>query len=383
TTAYTYHGTSNRVHTVSQSDGTAMTLTYDAQNRVKTLMDGESNVTEYFYDDANTTRVVIGGQTTTYRFDTNERLLSKEGVANHQIIKTEYGYYADDTMHPGKLAWMKDGLGNQVNYTYDARGNQLTQTDGEGRVVTKTYNSANLLETETLGDSTTHYIYNGYNHLRYIVDGEGGVTEFRYNALHQRTSQHIYTQAFSGAEVTGVKLNEWVLSLDKSAQQLTEYAYDFRGQLQSRTTYSDVTREGTGTGTNNTTQYVYDVHGNLLQETMANGRSSTLTYDGLGRVLTKTDANQAQTSFIYNDATQTISTRYANGLWETQTLDKTGALVSLAKGAGQGASELGVERIYRDAQGRAVATEDAEGARSYVLYDDAGRKRFTVDALGA
>ncbi|MCF2860504.1 hypothetical protein L1286_23865, partial [Pseudoalteromonas sp. SMS1] len=59
------------------------------------------------------------------------------------------------------------------------------------------------------------------------------------------------------------------------------------------------------------------------------------------------------------------------------------ALVSLTKGTSQGAGELGVERIYRDAQGRAVATEDAEGARSYVLYDAAGRKRFTVDALGA
>ncbi|MCF2860455.1 hypothetical protein L1286_23610, partial [Pseudoalteromonas sp. SMS1] len=381
-TEYTYHGSSKRIHSVKQSDGTSLTIAYEAHGnefKVKSLTDGEGNQTTYDYVSDNQTSVTIGGAKTDYVFDHKKRLLSVSRVARHQIVKEQYAYNSE-----GRLSQVINGLGHSTHFDYDVYGNVTKQTDANGIAVIRTYNEDNQLLTEQIGENTSYNVYDTKQRLRFSISAEGGVVEYNYNAIGQRVSQHVYTEdTFAGSIKSLTNLETWLGSVNKAAQQRTDYTYDFRGQLNSRTTYSETDVNGLGTGTVSTVKYVYDMHGNLLQETQPNGRISSLTYDGLGRVLSKTDANQAQTSFIYNDATQTISTRYANGLWETQTLDNTGALVSLAKGTSQGAGELGIERIYRDAQGRAVATEDTEGARSYVLYDAAGRKRFTVDALGA
>ncbi|WP_415839127.1 hypothetical protein, partial [Pseudoalteromonas byunsanensis] len=121
-------------------------------------------------------------------------------------------------------------------------------------------------------------------------------------------------------------LQSFINNQDKTAQQLSEYGYDFRGQLSTVTRYSSVNSQGQGVD-GSTTRYVYDAHGKLLQETTPRGVltegtegdfSTRYSYDGLGRVLSQTDANQAQTLYTYDDANQRIGTQYANGLWQTQ-----------------------------------------------------------------
>ena len=48
-THYTYEGDSNRIESISQSDGTRTAFTYDAEGRVSTVTDGENNITSYHY----------------------------------------------------------------------------------------------------------------------------------------------------------------------------------------------------------------------------------------------------------------------------------------------------------------------------------------------
>ncbi|WP_175401294.1 RHS repeat domain-containing protein, partial [Pseudoalteromonas sp. BMB] len=137
---------------------------------------------------------------------------------------------------------------------------------------------------------------------------------------------------------------------------------------------------------------MYDAHGKLLQETTPRGVVTTGTdndfttsysYDGLGRILTKTDANQAQIQYTYDDANQRIGTRFANGLWQTQMFDRAGALVSSAEGTSLGNSRYGTERIYYNQEGQAVATKDKQGAISYTLYDESGNKAAVISKTGA
>ncbi|MCF6437002.1 putative Ig domain-containing protein [Pseudoalteromonas sp. MMG022] len=389
-TKYTYHGDSNRVHTLSQSDGTKLTIGYEAHNgdyRVKTLQDGEGNTTTYRYLSDTHTRVTLGQSQVDYHFDNNKRLTAVERVVDGQHVREEYDYNS-----AGQITEVRNGLGQAKTFAYDSAGNLTSQTDGDGVTVTRTYNGANQLLSETLGDNTTHYVYDSNQRLRFTLGADNAVVEYRYNTLGQRVSQHTYTQAnYTSTNRSLSALQSFINSQDKTQQQLSEYSYDFRGQLSTVTRYSSVNSQGQGVD-GSTTRYVYDSHGKLLQETTPRGvqttgtdndYSTTYSYDGLGRVLSKTDANQAQTLYTYDDANQRIGTQYANGLWHTQVFDKTGALISNAKGTSSlGNNSFGLERIYRDEHGRAIAKKDAQNSLSYTLYDKSGNTAATVSNTG-
>ncbi|WP_261627220.1 calcium-binding protein, partial [Pseudoalteromonas holothuriae] len=389
-TKYTYHGDGNRVRTVSQSDGTALTIGYEAHGddyRVKTLQDGQGNTTAYQYVSDSHTRVTLGNSQVDYYFDDAERLSALERVIDGQHVREEYEYNS-----AGQVTEIRNGLGQAKTFTYDAQGNLTTQTDADGVTVKRTYNSHNQLLSEQLGDNTTHYVYDNNQRLRFTLDENNGVVEYRYNALGQRTSQHTYTHAnYIGSNTSLNALEGFVNGLNKTQQQRHDYSYDFRGQLSTVTRYSSVNSQGLGVD-GNTTRYMYDAHGKLLQETTPRGVltqgtdgdfSTTYSYDGLGRLLSKTDANQAQTTYTYDDANQRIGTQYANGLWQTQVFDKAGQLVVNVEGTSLGNNIYGTERIYYNREGQAVATKDKQGAISYTLYDESGNKAATVSKTGA
>ncbi|WP_273047935.1 hypothetical protein, partial [Pseudoalteromonas sp.] len=379
-TRYTYDGNSNRVQSVSQSDGTVLTIGYEAHNgdyRVKSLTDGEGNQTLYNYVNATHTRVTIGGAQVDYHFDAEKRLTSVERVDNHQIVKQEYGYNT-----AGRLHSMTNGLGHQTQYGYDSEGNLTQETDADGVTITRTYNSNNQLTKEQIGTDSTVYVYDTKQRLRFKLDADNRLVEYRYNALGQRVSQHQYTDATYSSSNHSVAALEGFAASQKAHQQRSDYGYDFRGQLNSVSRYSSVTSQGVGSGQVSTTHYVYDAQGRLLQETTPEANSTHFSYDGLGRVLTKTTANQAVTAYTYDDANQRIGTRLASGLWHTEVFDKAGMVTWKAQGTGLGNNSYGTERLYRDEQGRVIAKTDKQGTRSYVLYDHAGQIAATVNNRG-
>ncbi|CAH9050506.1 hypothetical protein PSECIP111951_00206 [Pseudoalteromonas holothuriae] len=387
-TKYTYFGTSNRVEAIRQSDGTSLTVTYEKYGndyRVKTLKDGEGNLTEYKYLSESHTRVSIANNHIDYFFDQKKRLVSTKRVGDNQVIQQNYSY---DNL--GRLNSVTDGMGHITDYEYDNNGNITKQTNANGISVNRKYNNANQLIEEQVGDETTHYIYDAKQRLRFIVNAQNAVVEYGYNNLGQRSRQHVYTTAhYTSSNMSLAALEQFVANVERSEQQKSTYSYDFRGQLNLVTRYT-TTDEGIVSEVSST-RYVYDAQGLLLQETTARGEktatkgdyTTTYSYDGLGRVLVKTDANKAQTTFTYDDANQKIATHYANGLWETNIFDKTGALTSSAKGVSIDDTQLGQTRFYRDAQSRLVAKQDEQGARSYVFYDTAGQRAATVSSTGS
>ncbi|ODB34900.1 hypothetical protein BB427_18190 [Pseudoalteromonas sp. BMB] len=192
-TKYTYHGDSNRIQSVSQSDGTKLTIGYEAHNgdyRVKTLQDGEGRTTVYTYVSDTHTRVTLGQSQVDYYFDSNKRLSALERVADGQHVRDEYEYNG-----AGQITQVRNGLGQAKTYTYDNAGNLTTQTDADGVTVTRTYNAHNQLLSETLGNNTTYYVYDASQRLRFTLDADNSLVEYRYNGLGQRVSQHTYTKA--------------------------------------------------------------------------------------------------------------------------------------------------------------------------------------------
>ncbi|MCD1600475.1 DUF6531 domain-containing protein, partial [Rheinheimera aquimaris] len=395
--SYTYHGLSNRLESIRQSDGTSLFIQYEDNGsgdyRVKTTTDGNGVVTEYSYTTSSTT-VAVNGNSTTYSFGRGEHISSVSRVINGQLSRTLYMY--DPTGNLRFTTYMSGDVRNTTQFTYDSNGNQTSVIDPEGRVISKTFSSSNLLLTETVDGNTTRFTYDGSN-LRFVVAPDGSVTEYKYDAYGLRVSMHQFTVSkfnvdglTSSDEVTLVSIEQWRNALTNLQQQRTDYQYDFRGQLSAVTQYGQVDSFGNGAGTSFTKQFIYDYNGNLLQEISARsvetGASEnyrkTYQYDGLGRLVQATDNNGISTSYLFDDANQRIITKYANGLWQTEVYDNNGQIISVQKGVTGNQSAFGATTYIRNAHGQIIAEQNELGARKYNFYDAANRLAATVDETG-
>ncbi|WP_053162413.1 RHS repeat protein [Pseudomonas brassicacearum] len=415
-TDYTYDGASFRIASVAQSDGTSASFTYqllDGEYRVKTVSDS-SGTTTFSYDTANNRTDVLNGsgQQWSYFYDTNDRLIEVQTPAvNGQRLSTRYAYDSD-----GNVISVTDGRGNAVTYQYDANGNVLLERDATGATVARTYSADNQLlneirytATATLNTTTgvwtepsastaqvTRLAYDSNNRVRFVVDGRGQVTEYRYNAQGLRTQEIAYGDALfvlTGLTpedvLTESQLVTWAGSRDRTRSTLTELSYDYRGNLSRRVAYGSVDAAGTGVQESSTsvTEYVYSQHGQLLQTLVvrAADRSrkitlSSVVYDGLGRVISQTDSAGTRTT-AYNGTGRTLAVTNSAGMTLTQTYNDRGQLLGLTQTA-SGLASRSTSYVYDDA-GRQVMVQDATGVRSYTFYDEAGRISALVDGLGA
>ena len=423
TTTYTYQGTTDLVASVTQSDGTTVSYTYtqDAQGAYQvtgittgtgsaaqtltlsygadstTLTDGLGNVTQYQYNAAGELTAVIApavngsSPTTTYTYDANGNLLT----SNHPDGNvTSYQYDAN-----GNLLSVEDGAGNTVSYTYNANDQVTSQTTytvpAQGEVGQSGYVAPS-------GAQTTYYVYNANNQLAYTVDPLGDVSENDYttiNGLSELTTSRQYlgatysTSSNSPSDPpTLAELQAWVQSsavqTTLSQSTRTDYTYDVRGQLATQTQYDTVNSSGVGvidTGTVITTT-TYDAQGRLLQtstETGANRttlQTTTYAYDGLGRLISKTDPLGNVTSYVYTDSANTIAITQANGLTTTQVRNSAGLLISSTQSASGQASRV-TSYLY-NADGEPIAAIDPAGAVTYTFYNADGEVTGTVDGDG-
>ena len=327
----------DRIESVTDGVGQVTRFAYDIETRVTTVTDplGVSAVYEYGAD----------GELTRVR--TGVTAANPDGLS-----ELSYTYNAI-----GDVTSMTDGLGNTVLMEYDERGNLTKQVDGAGNTVVRTYDARNQLLTETayalpetgVGPAeqpqTTRYVYDaaGKNQLRFVVSPEGRVTEYRYQVQGLRTSGIQYTAAgydvgsLAATEVpTEAELQAWVRGQDLTRSERSDMAYDFRGNLQSVTTYGNVDAAGNGVAsTASGTWYVYDQRGQLLQTVTPDGRGiSQNVYDGLGRVVSSVarsaDGTLSTTTVTqYDDANGKTTVTLANGLSTTSVFDRAGRLISV------------------------------------------------------
>jgi len=416
TTTYAYDGASFRIASVSQSDGTTASFSYElvgADYRIKTVTDA-SGVTTFTYDTVNRRTDISNGlgQQWSYFYDTQDRLIEVQTPAvNGQRLSTRYAYDVD-----GNVTRVTDGRGNALTYQYDVNGNRILERDALGNTIARTYNAANQVLSEirysaaaTWNSATstwteppastaqvTRYAYDSDNRLRYTIDADGHVVEYRYNAsglLVQQASYADTAYTVAGlapdAVITEAALTSWVAGRDKTRSSLTELTYDYRGNLTGRTVYASVDATGSGVldAAAVVTKYIYSEVGQLLQTIAVRGSDrtgtsvlSSMVYDGMGRVLSQTDASGTRTN-AYDGANRKVSVTNSAGLTTTQTYDAQGRLVNVTQVA-VGVPSRTTQYVY-DAAGRRTMVQDATGVRTYTFYDEAGRVSAQVDGTGA
>ncbi|MGI4846664.1 MAG: hypothetical protein ACRYGK_00765, partial [Janthinobacterium lividum] len=407
-TAYTHDGSSTRIASITQSDGSSLAFTYvqvGGAFRIATVKDGLNRVTRYDYDLANRRTTVTDpmGLATIYTYDSNGQLLQLTPPAINGVSASIFYTYSST----GDLLQVIDGENNAVTMQYDANGNQILQRDGAGNTVTRRYDSQNQLVTETTclvpdpdGSGTalpsvpvtTRHVYDasGKNQLRFLISAEGRVTQFSYDAYGNRTASVQYTGAaydlsnLANSQVPSEStMSAWASARDQSATIRTSMAYDARGQLQTQTAWANVDSSGNGVndGKQSVIQYVHDRAGLLLQTVSATAGSTVYTYDGLGRVLSSTDSLGNVTLTHYNDSSHTVTVTLASGLTTTNVHDASGRVVSVVQ-SNVSAEILATTGYSYDADGRMTMITDATGIKAGMMYDADGRKVADIDGSG-
>ncbi len=149
TTAYTYHDTSRRIATVTQTDGSRMTFTYDAQGRVtgfaQAVTGTVSRGTTIAYGNGTTSVTDASGQVTTLEYNgdgTLKTIIAPSTSSGPQATRFTYNVRGDVTS-------VTDAAGRVTRFVHDDRGNMVTSLDADGSVTQRTYSATNQLLTET------------------------------------------------------------------------------------------------------------------------------------------------------------------------------------------------------------------------------------------
>lgn len=327
---------------------------YDASGVMVYSIDQIGAVTQFIYDGAGRlTDQVRYFNTQSIPATTDEVLPAGITVATNAADRRSRFFYNGD----GQLAGTLDGAGYLTENTYDAAG-RLTASIGYYTVT----NSANWL-TGTLAtlrpaldaarDITTRYFYDGQGRKVGQLDGENYLTENVYDVAGNITQSNRYDRVltFTPGTSTFATLKT---AATGATTHTTSFTYDGLGKVLTQTNFE-----------NTQTLYTYDIAGNLISTTRANGvsgeaRTTAKRFDALGRV---TQELTAEGSAALAALGGTPTQAQIDDVW----------------------SKYGVLYTYDNASRRTSATvrpNDSQTNTTYYYYDNDGRLRFELDPRG-
>lgn len=300
TTTYTYYTCTTGVqcgqlNTLTDALGHVTTYTsYSAHGQPLSITDPNGVITTLVYDARQrlTTRQ-IGSETTTLSY------WSTGLVKQVTFPDSSFLLFTYDGAH--RLTQISDELGNKLAYTLDAMGNRTAENtyDPSGvlhRTHSRVINALNQVyqDVNAAGTAavTTTYGYDNNGNQTSVAAPLSRDTENTYDQLNRLAN---VTDPANGITQFGYDLNDAVTSVTDPRTLKTTYQRNgFRDVLA-------LTSPDTGTTTNS-----YDSAGNLATSTDARDTVATYTYDALNRAVT----------IAYSDAgvaDQTITLTYDAG----------------------------------------------------------------------
>jgi RHS repeat-associated protein len=236
---------------------------------------------------------------------------------------------------------LDDGATQVYRYEYNSKGKKIKETDPLGRETVYVYGTGSTPDADQANGS-------GIDLLQ-VKQKNGGsydvLASYTYNAQHLP------------------------LTSTDAAAKTTTYTYNAQGQL-----VTTETPPRAGITENRTTIYAYDTNGYLQSVTgPAAGATTSLTYDGYGRVRTATDSEGYVLTQDYDALDRPTKTTYPDTTYEETTYNKLDAEKQRDR--------LGRwTHTFRDALRRPVATRDPAGRTTTMQWCSCGSMDKLVDA---
>ncbi len=383
-----------------ETDGVGNTVeyTYDGSGRVLTHKDGVGNVATYDYylngipenieyADGTVTNYSLSDFDATgkYKVTTKDRLNNKvvtEYNAWGSPEKVTYYYATGSVTMPYGTGYVEsyayDNLGRKISfinregtetrYTYDKAGNLLSEKvyDEDENLLAEqsfTYSKdALLLTAKDACENTVTYSYDKCGNVVLITYPEGNSDSFTYadGMLTQATKAGITTDYTYDA--LGRVLSESI------SDRVVTYTYDVAGNVVKATD-----AEG------GTVQYVYDNAGRLVNEVISreDGQPDygTYMYDANGRVIVEAYNTTPASSTRYTyDEMGNVTEKSVNNVTTTYTYDKLGRVLT------ETTDGCTAEYSYDDL-GNMYAVKDANGNYTLYTYDIMGRVLTQADGI--
>ena len=346
----------------------------------------ETNKTRFFYDRDGRLRFEVNqlGEVKENRYDALGQLTDSIAYANRidvsgldgglvsTTLTTRVTTAADATKDAhtvvayttrGQVASTTTAELSSTTYTYSTFGDQ----SGSVQALTGTtsleheysYDKRGLLTNTHWDpdglDTTEERQYDAFGRLTHVTDANGNTRRLEYDRLGRTL---VMVDAFNAERVTTYDAFSRTLTTSDALGNVTEYAYDDAARTMTMTTPEGVVvitahnRHGqtlTVVAAGLTTQYSYDLNGQLASTSDNLGTLESRTYDSTGRQLTSTDARGTTTTFEYDAANRVF----------TRTVD-------------DGGLALTTEYEY-DGQGRVTKVTDPNGTETETKYDADGR----------
>ena len=365
---------------------------YNSNNAVKRLQSSISQI-NVSYDLTNNQTIVtqpVGGsiQTTTYSFDAEGRAIEINGSCCGFNIQYQYNSKNDITR-------ITDAKGLEYNFTYDNRGNVLTETDPlnniqefqydpqfsqlaywkdkNGNITNRSYDASGNLTSIIFPDGgRLNYSYYDNGLLKTSTNGEGHTTSLAYNNLgNQITITHPIGTEFFGYDEIG----NLIFSVTPNSDT-TYYEYDARSQLVKTTDPHGNSNEdfydpnGNKIWTQNKGGYIttrtYDAHNRLIKITKPLETVTEFSFDEKGNLISTKDPNGNETQFTYDQRNLKIAETNALGYTRSWEYDSNGKLVTETNFRG-----FSINYVY-DALNRLTSTNDESGDTTTYQYDANG-----------
>lgn len=301
--------------------------------------------------------------------------------ARGNTVTTEY----DELWRTTKIT---DPYGNETTYEYDERGFRSRVEDPNHHVTNLVYDDrGNLLRTTNQEGETTYYTYNG-DDLIDVRDPRSSSgtddtykTTYDYDAAGNMVSEQLpATDLFD----PGVS-RSWTYTSGSEAAcgspgtqppGLKKTAVDFRGSA---------------------TTYCYDAAGNLREETAENGRSTSYTYDELGREISETIVSDTFSSGVtsttsydqLSNVVEEVAPATTNEVSSVEhqariryVYDRNARLTSQTVSDVLGGDAARTTTYTYDDADRVDTTEDPAGGIVDKDYDPVGNVEYVTDAEG-
>ncbi|GAA4230000.1 polymorphic toxin-type HINT domain-containing protein [Actinomadura meridiana] len=355
--------------------------------------DSEDRLSQYTDVDGGQWR--LGAPTTSGTGDQIVREVTVDGPHAQSL------HYRYDPAHAGRLISFQRGDAPEVTNEYDAGGFLAKTVDENGHTTQQTHDArGNVLSRVTCRIGTTcqasYYAYylNQADPLDPRNDQMTSSRDPRSSSPTDTTYQTTYTYNPAGqmtsetAPATAAAPNG----------RTTQYVYTSGGEpADDSGTLPAGLLASTTTPGGKTTHHTYYANGDLAQTTEPAGRKLRFTYDGIGRVLTRTEITATYsagltTTFTYDGRSNPLTVTAPGVLDQlsgtthtaktTYTYDPDAHVTATKIEDLTGGDAPRTTTYDYDDHGRLTTTTDPAGGESSYDYDERGNRTRVTDAAG-